>query len=142
MTAWSASPTMSVGLAPNRSAIRPQAIRPAMDERPETPSTVAASIAATPWSIAWVTMWKIGPACAAQQAKCERDRPELRCAQHLDRGEVALGRGRAAPRDGAHLGRSVTDQERDRDRHKPGQVAERDHRHPPVVGGREPADEG
>src|SRR2546426_315269 len=70
MTAWNASPTMSVGLAPNRSAIRPQAIRPAIDERPETPRTVAASIAATPWSIAWVTMWKIGPACAAQQAKC------------------------------------------------------------------------
>src|SRR2546427_344558 len=72
MTAWNASPTMSVGLAPNRSAIRPQPIRPAIDESPETPRTVAASIAGTPWSIAWVTMWKIGPACAAQQAKCVR----------------------------------------------------------------------
>ena len=32
-------------------------------------STVAAAIADTPWSIAWVIMWKIGPEWAAQQAK-------------------------------------------------------------------------
>ena len=44
-------------------------MRPAIEESPETPRTVAAIIGVTPWSIAWVTMWKIGPACAAQQAK-------------------------------------------------------------------------
>src|SRR5262245_19117456 len=57
------------GLAPTRSAIIPHAIRPAIEERPDTPRTVAATIVATPWSIACVTMWKIGPAWAAQQAK-------------------------------------------------------------------------
>ena len=30
---------------------------------------MAAAIADTPWSIAWVTMWKIGPEWAAQHAK-------------------------------------------------------------------------
>ncbi len=31
---------------------------------------MAAAIAGTPRSIAWVTMWKIGPEWAAQHAKC------------------------------------------------------------------------
>ena len=33
------------------------------------PNTVAAAMTATPWSVACVTMWKIGPECAAQHAK-------------------------------------------------------------------------
>ena len=41
-----------------------------MDENPETPSAVAATIGVSPWSVACVTMWKIGPECAAQHAKC------------------------------------------------------------------------
>jgi hypothetical protein len=32
-------------------------------------STAAAAMTGTPWSSAWVTMWKIGPECAAKQAK-------------------------------------------------------------------------
>ena len=45
-------------------------ILPLSEARPAALSTVAAAIAGTPWSIAWVTMWKIGPECAAQHAKC------------------------------------------------------------------------
>ena len=56
-------------LAPMRSAMSPQRIRPLSEARPATLSTVAAAIADTPWSIACVTMWKIGPECAAQHAK-------------------------------------------------------------------------
>src|SRR3989441_571107 len=70
IAAWRARPATRVGLAPKRSARRPQPIRPAIDARPDTPNTVAATIAATPWSIACVTMWKMGPECAAQQARC------------------------------------------------------------------------
>ena len=36
-----------------------------MDEKPDTPSAVAAVIGVSPWSVPWVTMWKIGPECAA-----------------------------------------------------------------------------
>src|SRR5207245_1655070 len=69
MAACTASPAMSVGLAPKRSASSPPPMRPAIEARPETPSTVAAAIAATPWSVACVTMWKIGPEWAAQHAR-------------------------------------------------------------------------
>ena len=55
--------------APTRSAMSPQRILPPSEASPATLSTVAAAIAGTPWSIAWVTMWKIGPECAAQHAK-------------------------------------------------------------------------
>ena len=48
MTAWSAKPTSNVGLAPKRSAIIPHVMRPPIDASPDTPSTVAAAIAATP----------------------------------------------------------------------------------------------
>src|SRR5436309_5546054 len=44
-------------------------ILPLNEARLATLSTVAAAIAGTPWSIAWVTMWKIGPEWAAQHAK-------------------------------------------------------------------------
>ena len=57
-------------MAPTRSAKSPQPIFPVNDARPATLSTVAAAIAGTPRSIACVTMWKIGPECAAQHAKC------------------------------------------------------------------------
>ena len=43
--------------------------RPLSEARPAALSTVVAAIAETPWSIALVTMWKIGPECAAQHAK-------------------------------------------------------------------------
>ncbi len=56
-------------LAPTRSARSPQITRPLSEARPAALSTVAAAIADTPWSIALVTMWKIGPECAAQHAK-------------------------------------------------------------------------
>src|SRR5437870_5497827 len=68
-TAWRASPVSSTRLAPTRSATSPQMILPLSEARPAALSTVAAAIAGTPWSIAWVTMWKIGPECAAQHAK-------------------------------------------------------------------------
>ena len=44
-------------------------IWPLSEARPATLNTVAAAMAGTPRSIAWVTMWKIGPECAAQHAK-------------------------------------------------------------------------
>ena len=44
-------------------------ILPPREASPATLSTVTAAIADTPRSIAWVTMWKIGPECAAQHAK-------------------------------------------------------------------------
>ena len=44
-------------------------ILPLSEARPATLSTVAAAITGTPWSMAYVTMWKIGPECAAQHAK-------------------------------------------------------------------------
>jgi hypothetical protein len=44
--------------------------RPLSEASPAAPNTVAAAIADTPWSMALVTMWKIGPEWAAQQAKC------------------------------------------------------------------------
>ena len=68
-TAWSVSPASSTRFAPTRSATRPQLILPPSEARPAALSTVAAAMAGTPWSIAWVTMWKIGPECAAQHAK-------------------------------------------------------------------------
>jgi hypothetical protein len=52
-----------------RSAMSPQMILPPSDARPATLSTVVAAITGTPWSIACVTMWKIGPECVAQHAK-------------------------------------------------------------------------
>jgi len=45
-------------------------MRPTIEANPDTPSTAAATIAVRPWSMAWVTMWKMGPEWAAQQAKC------------------------------------------------------------------------
>ena len=47
-------------------------ILPLSEARLAVLSTVAAAIADTPWSIAWVTMWKTGPEWAAQQAKYVR----------------------------------------------------------------------
>src|SRR5437870_4258064 len=69
-TAWRASPVSSTRLAPTRSATSPQMILPLSEARPAALSTVAAAIAGTPWSIAWVTMWKIGP----EPRRDERDR--------------------------------------------------------------------
>src|SRR3970282_660308 len=43
--------------------------RPKIDATPDTPKTEAAAIFATPRSMAWATMWKMGPEWAAQQAK-------------------------------------------------------------------------
>ena len=64
-----ARPTTRVRLAPTRSAMRPHTILPPSEARPATLSTVVAAIADTPWSMTLVTMWKIGPECAAQHAK-------------------------------------------------------------------------
>ena len=59
-------------MAPKRSATIPVPTRPMMEVSPEIPSAPAAASAGTPWSMACETMWKIGPECAAQQAKCVR----------------------------------------------------------------------
>ena len=69
VTAWRARAAIRVGLAPMRSATMPVPTRPKMDEKPESPRIPAAAILDTPWSMACVTRWKIGPACAAQQPK-------------------------------------------------------------------------
>src|SRR2546425_6745063 len=65
----------------------PVAIRPAMDVNPDTLSTVAAVITVTPWSMACVTMWKIGPECAPQQAKCASPRAQNCGARATSRAE-------------------------------------------------------
>ena len=56
-------------LAPMRSAASPPMMRPLREATPAAPNTVAAAIAGTPQSISQLTMWKIGPECAAQHAK-------------------------------------------------------------------------
>src|SRR6185436_5550017 len=48
----------------------PVPTRPKMEVSPDTPRIPAAAILATPWSMAWLTRWKRGPECAAQQQKC------------------------------------------------------------------------
>ena len=50
--------------------------RPAMLVPPERPSIDAAAIFVTPRSMAWATMWKIGPECAAQHPKWMRATPQ------------------------------------------------------------------
>src|SRR5918995_414127 len=67
IAACSARPTMSVRFAPNRSASIPQPMRPATDASPETPSTLAAAIRSTPWSIA----------CVARGCAAHRDRAHV-----------------------------------------------------------------
>src|SRR5213083_2088541 len=89
---------MSVGLAPKRSASSPPPTRPAIEARPEMPNTVAAAMTATPWSVACVTMWKIGPECAQQQGDGHDDEPrQIAEHQHRD-APVPRARQRARQR--------------------------------------------
>src|SRR5437773_2353027 len=97
IAAWRARPATRVRLAPKRSARRPEPIRPAIDESPETPRTVAATMGMTPWLIACVTMWKIGPECAAQQAKCVSAIAQNCGAWSTWPGEKSRWRAAAAP---------------------------------------------
>src|SRR5438132_14259966 len=83
IAAWRARPATRVRLAPKRSARRPEPIRPAIDESPETPRTVAATMGMTPWSIACVTMRKIGHECAANLAKCVSEIAQTSDSRHL-----------------------------------------------------------
>ncbi len=86
----------SAGRAPNRSARTPLDSRPAMLVPPESPSIDAAAIFVTPRSMAWATMWKIGPECAAQHAKWTRATPQN--AGWRSTAAAVISPPRAAPR--------------------------------------------
>ena len=87
-----------------------------------------------PWSVACVTMWKIGPECAAQQAKCvSAIAQNCGVASDLARWSTR-GRARAAP----PIAAAPTSpgcsrmQQGHRDDHQPGEVAEDEQRDAPV----------
>src|SRR6266851_2950235 len=131
-----ASPTTRVRLAPTRSAISPQTILPPSEARPATLSTVTAAIAVIPRSIAWVTMWKIGPEWAAQQAKYAS---AMAANWGVRRACPTVSSRPSAPRiPGAPaatvLGGGDDDQ--------PRQVPDHEHRGAPVVGGDQVARQG
>src|SRR5215468_7731032 len=122
-------PIRIMRLAPMRSATRPQRILPPREPTPATPNTVAAVMALTPWSMALLTMWKMGPECAAQQKKCVKATGELGRAEGLGRRQLGARR-KARPR-GRRPGepRGVAHEERGGNDHEPGDVAHDDHRH-------------
>src|SRR5213083_2888712 len=115
---------MSVGLAPKRSASSPPPTRPAIEARPEMPNTVAAAMTATPWSVACVTMWKIGPECAAQHAKWVS-------AMAQNCGAASTSR--------VVYSRRLAQQQRDGHDDEPRQIAEHQHRDAPVPRARQRA---
>ena len=84
---------------PGAEAIRQDAARqPAGDARaPERPSIAAAAIFVTPRSMAWATMWKIGPECAAQHPKWTSATPQnAGWRSTAGRRQVPAGRRRRA----------------------------------------------
>jgi hypothetical protein len=83
-------------LAPYRSASRPHTTRPPTEASPATPITVAAAIGVTPQSMASVTMWKIGPEWATQQAKWVRAMA-ANCGERSAPATLNSGSGAAKP---------------------------------------------
>src|ERR1700681_824013 len=134
-----ASPASSVRFAPTRSATSPQTILPLSEARAATLSTVVAAITVMPWSIAWVTMWKIGPECAAQHAKWVSAMAAncgVRTTCPIVRSGPAAARGAGGARRG---GGGVAHEEGGGTDHEPHEIADAPHRGAPVVGGDQPA---
>ena len=88
--------------APIRSARNPQTILPLSEPTPARLNTVAAAIAPTPWSMALATMWKMGPECAAQQAK------KVSAAGPADPAGTSTGRTAGGSRRSRAAGRMTT----------------------------------
>ena len=85
-------------------------------------------------------MWKIGP--EVRRAACEvgeRDRGELRRAQHLRHGVVvSVDSSRCLPATGVSLGRRAAHEQRGGDDDGQGDAADRQHRGAPVIVGDDP----
>ena len=76
---------------------------------PERPSIEAAAIFVTPRSMAWATMWKIGPEWAMQQPKWTRATPRRRGSGARPRGSCRRSTASSARRAARPIPRTVGD---------------------------------